>query len=52
MPLGLPRRSLAVEIAASLALKALALAAIGLLLFGPDSHPQPSPPPLLPGAQP
>ncbi len=52
MPVCLPRRTLAAEIVASLLLKLLALIAIGLLLFGPDDRPEPSPPPLLPGDRP
>lgn len=47
MPLCLPRRSLALEIAVWLAVKLLALAAMGFLLFGPADRPPPSPPPLL-----
>ncbi|MCR6630612.1 MAG: hypothetical protein NVV74_11490 [Magnetospirillum sp.] len=47
MPLSLPRRSLAVEIAVSLVVKAAALAVLGFVLFGPDDRPPPSPPPLL-----
>lgn len=49
MPL---RRPLAVEITLSLALKALALALIGLALFGPDSRPPPGPPHLLAESRP
>ncbi|HLO77100.1 MAG TPA: hypothetical protein VK196_11660 [Magnetospirillum sp.] len=49
MPLTLPRRSLAVEIIVSLAVKALALAAMAVLLFGADNRPPPSPPPMLSG---
>lgn len=39
MPLRLPRRTLAVEITVSLAVKAAALVAIALLLFGTDRRP-------------
>ncbi|MBC7905191.1 MAG: hypothetical protein H7Y60_00375 [Rhodospirillaceae bacterium] len=52
MPLRFPRRSLAVEIAASLTLKALALAAMAVFLFGADDRPPASPPPILVGAHP
>ncbi len=40
MPLSLPRRSLGVEIAVTLAVKAVALAALALFLFGPDDRPR------------
>jgi len=39
MPLCLPRRSLGIEIAVSLAVKVAALAALALFLFGPDDRP-------------
>lgn len=52
MPLRFPRRSLGVEIAVSLTLKALALAAMAVLLFGADARPPASPPPILVGAHP
>ena len=41
MPVRAPRRSLKLEIAVSLAAKAVALAAIGLALFGPGDRVRP-----------
>lgn len=52
MPLRLPRRSLGVEIAVSLTLKALALAAMAIFLFGADTRPPTGTPPIVTGAQP
>jgi hypothetical protein len=40
VPLSLPRRSLGVEIAVTLAVKVAALAALAFLLFGPDDRPR------------
>lgn len=52
MPLRFPRRSLGVEIAVSLTLKALALAAMAVFLFGADKRPPSSTPPITVGTQP
>ncbi|MBC7953754.1 MAG: hypothetical protein H7Z12_18300 [Rhodospirillaceae bacterium] len=52
MPLRFPRRSLGVEIAVSLTLKALALAAMAVFLFGAESRPPTSAPPLTTGTKP
>lgn len=43
MPARIPRRSLGLEVAVSLAVKVVALAAIGLLLFGPGDRVRPTP---------
>ncbi|MGE5547471.1 MAG: hypothetical protein ACM33T_11275 [Solirubrobacterales bacterium] len=45
-------RSLGVEIGVALALKALALAAIGLILFGPQDRPRPAPERIIGGGSP
>lgn len=43
MPLRLPRRTLGLEIVLSLAVKAAALLAIAILLFGPHARPPADP---------